>query len=363
MKRDRSGRPGEADDLLSFRTQDVTTPLACMLGCAELIESGDLNHDQRQIYTSIMLREGRRLTELIENAKALDGFESGHRKIYPSPVDLHSLMNRAVAAAGDDDARPIEVHVAEKLPLVSADPEAILGALVSFLANARRFSPDGGVIRIAARSVGDMVQVHIRDHGIGIEVRDLPRVFDKHFRSNREMRRLVPGAGFTLALNQRVIEEHGGRVEATSKGPGCGADFQFTLQVSQPGAVSGDVLIVEDEAGLARIMQAEFAAHGLSAIRADDAETAVHVLADLTPRAILLDLALPGLKGEDFLARISVGRVRLPVVVLTSYDMGDRRISALESAGVAAVLPKEAGAPQAAVALIAQALAPGGPAK
>jgi len=79
---------------------------------------------------------------------------------------------------------------------------------------------------------------------------------------------------------------------------------------------------------------------------------------DMMPLAIVLDLALPGLQGEDFLTRMwAVGGMRLPVVVLTMKNLSPDQISALEATGATAVLPKEAGAPQAAVALIAQALA------
>lgn len=350
--------------MVSFRSQDVRGPLDSMVGCAELIDSGGLDYAQQRLYASIMVREGHRLTALIDNAVVLQGFESGHRELDIAPVDLQSLIHRAVVAAGDDDARPIAVHVAEELPLVSADAEAILGALANFLSNARRFSPDGGGIEVTAGPVGDMVQVHIRDHGVGIDAHDLPKLFDKFYRSEREARSVGPGAGLGLALNHRVIEAHGGQVEVSSKGHGHGALFQFTLPVSRPGEATGDVLIVEDDARFARVMKAELAAHGLSAIRADDAETAEHLLAEMTPRAIVLDLALPGLRGEEFLAhlRARVG-MRVPVVVVTMENIAPDQISALETAGVMAVLPKEAGATQAAVALIAGALAPGAPAR
>jgi CheY-like chemotaxis protein len=81
------------------------------------------------------------------------------------------------------------------------------------------------------------------------------------------------------------------------------------------------------------------------------------MLVETTPRAIVLDLRLPGQQGEDFLAHMRSGfGTRLPVVVLTAKNLEPDEISALEVAGAMAVLPKEAGAPQAAVALIAEAL-------
>ena len=178
----------------------------------------------------------------------------------------------------------------------------------------------------------------------------LPKLFRKFYRADSGVRRLGPGAGLGLAMNHRIIEAHGGQVKASSKGRGKGARFQFTLPISRQGTGSGYVLIVEDDAAFARLLKAEFASVGLDTLRAADAETAQQMLVDTTPRAIVLDLWLPGLQGEEFLARLPAGfGTRLPVVVLTAKDLGPAEISALETSGAMAVLPKEAGAPQAAL--------------
>jgi CheY-like chemotaxis protein len=346
------------DELVSLRSHELRTRLASMVGLAELVHSGDLTVEQSQLYVGILLREGRRLTALINNALALQRLETGRRELGLAPLDLRSLIRRAVVAAGEDDRRPIGVKLPEHLPLIDGDAEALLEVLANFLANARRFSPDGGAITIGARPAGDMVEVYVKDHGVGVEAEALPLLFRKFYRTDGVARRLGPGAGFALPMNYRIIEAHGGRLEAASKGPGKGTRFQFTLPISRPRPGSGDVLIVEDDAAFARLMKAEFSAQGLSTVRAADAETAEHMLVDMTARAIVLDLLLPGLQGEDFLARISAGSgTRLPVVVVTAKELAPAEISALETAGAIAVLPKEAGAPQAAVALIAEALA------
>lgn len=346
------------DDLVSLRSQELRVPLAGMVGFAELIASGDLTDDQRKLYAGFLLREGRRLDALISNALALQRLETGHRGMDVGPVDMHSLVSRAVLAAGEDARRPIRVHLPKSLPLVAADTEAILEVLANFLSNARRFSPDGGAIEIGARHAGDVVAVRIKDHGVGIAPDALPNMFRKFYRADSDVRRLGPGSGLGLAMNHRIIAAHGGQVEAGSNGLGKGAHFQFTLPVSQPGIGAHDVLIVEDDAGFASLMKAEFAAIGISTIRAADAETAERILADVTPRAIVLDLVLPGLQGEAFLDRMHrEGGARLPVVVVTVKELSPDEASALEAAGAMAVLPKEAGAPQAAVALIVDALA------
>jgi CheY-like chemotaxis protein len=343
--------------VVSLRNQALRAPLASLVGFAELMASGDLTDDQRQLYAGSMLREGRRLTTLVDNALALHRLETGHRDLDFAPVDVGALIRRAAVAAGEDAKSPISVLVSTGIPLVSADAEAILEVLANFLSNARLFSPGGGGITIGARPAGDMVEISIRDHGVGLEPDELPMLFRKFYRADNGVRRRGPGAGLGLAINHRIIEAHGGQVSATSKGPGKGAKFQFTLPVARRVSGSGYILIVEDDAGFASLIKAEFDTLGFDTVRASDAETATHMLVETTPRAIVLDLILPGVQGEDFLANMRAGfGTRIPVVVMTGKNLGPKEMSALETAGAMAVLPKEAGAPQAAVALIAEAL-------
>src|SRR5712691_11422423 len=307
------------EDLVWLLSHDLSDALSSIVGSAELIDSGDLTDDQRRLLAGILLRKAGRLSALVNNAVALQRLETGHRELDIAPVDLRSLIERAVVAAGEDDERPIDVDVPADLPLVSAEAEAIHEVLANFLSNARRFSPDGGAISVTARVVADMVEVSIQDHGIGIEAADLPKLFHKFYRANRGVGRHPPGAGLGLAITHTIVEA---------------------------------------QAWFASILKVEFAAQGLSTVRAADAETAERLLLDMAPRAIVLDLALPGLPGEDFLARMSAaGGKRLPVVVLTVKNLDPDEISALEAEGAIAVLPKEAGAPQAAVTLIAEVLA------
>lgn len=346
-----------ADDLVSLGARELRHAVASIIGSAELLDSGALIDERVRLYSRIVLRESRRLSALIDSAVALQHLEQGDRELDLAPVDIRSLIRRAVFAAGEDDLRPIAVVAPENLPLVRAEAEAILEVLDNFLTNARRFSPEGGDIAITARQVGDMVEIVVADNGIGIDAETLPKLFRKFYRGDTGVGRLAPGAGLGLAINHRIVEAHGGQVIASSNGLGQGARFLFTLPISQPGAASADVLIVEDDAGYARLMKAELETEGFSTVRAADAETAELLLAYLRPRAIILDLALPGLQGEDFLARMWARGSALPTVVLTMKNLGPGEISALETKGVTAVLPKEAGAPQAAVALIAGVLA------
>jgi CheY-like chemotaxis protein len=345
-----------ADDLVSLGAHELQTAVASMIGCAELIDSENLVDHRLHLYSAILLREVRRLSALVNTAVALQELEHGERELDLAPADVRSLIRRAVVSAGDDDRRPIRMEVPDGLPLVAADAEAILEVLANFLSNARRFSPDGGAIDIAVYRLGDVLEIDVRDHGAGIEPDALPKLFRKFYHDDSGVGSFAPGAGLGLAVNHRIIEAHGGRIVASSKGLGHGALFRFTLPVFRLSSGSAEILIVEDDPAYARLIKAELANRGFSSVRAADAETAEHVLLQLAPRAIILDLGLPGLQGEAFLDRLAAAGARLPTVALTRKNLRPEEVSSLETRGVDAVLPKEAGAPQAAVALIARAL-------
>lgn len=350
------------DEVVSLLSHELRTPLASIVGFTELLASRELSDAQRKVYLGVMLREGRRLTDLVNDVLQMQRLENGHQSLNLAPVDLRSLIQRAVESAGDDERRPIGMILPEPLPLVLADTDAILQVLGNFLSNARKFSPVGGSIRVGARHEGDMVEIYVRDQGLGVPADAVPKMFQKFYRVDSADRRLIKGSGLGLSINQKIVESHGGTVGVQSDGPGKGSRFHFTLPVAKESAKTGDVLIIEDDAGFARMLEAEFAAQGLSSVRASDAETAEQLLAHQYLRAVVLDLRLPGLQGEDFLARLRSGKnAKLPVVVLTVKNLSGAEIMSLQRIGVTAVLPKEAGAPQAAVTLIAESLAPSAP--
>jgi len=348
------------DEMVSLVSHELRTPLASLLGFTELLYSRDFSEEQRKQYLGVMLREGRRLTDLINDVLHIQRLEAGHQALKLAPADLPALIRRAVMAAGEDPLRPIEVQASSTLPLVMIDTDAILQVLANFLTNARKYSPDGGAIAVSAELTGELVEINVQDHGLGIPAESLPRVFATFYRVESGDHRLIKGTGLGLAINRRIIEAHGGKVDAHSDGLGKGSRFQFTLPAVQQAPEEADVLIVEDDTGFARLLEEQFIARGMSTVRAADAETAERLLKEgMKARAVVADLMLPGVQGEEFVARLgAIGDKAVPVLVLTVKSLAPTEISALEKVGVTAVLPKEAGASQAAVKLISDALVP-----
>jgi two-component system sensor histidine kinase VicK len=351
------------DEMVSLVSHELRTPLASLLGFTELLYARDFTVEQQKEYLGVMLREGRRLTDLINDVLHIQRLEAGHQELNPAPADLDALILRAVAAAGEDPQRMIEVRVSKMLPLVMIDTDAILQVLGNFLSNARKYSPDGGAILVTTKLADGQVQIEVHDHGLGLPADALPRVFDTFYRVASGDRRLIKGTGLGLAINRRIVEAHGGEVAAYSDGPGRGSRFRFTLPVVQKHPESADVLIVEDDTGYARLLQEQFVARGMTTVRTADAETAERLLKEgMKPRAVVADLMLPGVQGEEFVSRLGADGATVPVLVLTVKSLAPGEISALQKVGVTAVMPKEAGATQAAVSLISDALVPKMPA-
>jgi signal transduction histidine kinase len=330
------------DELVSVVSHELRTPLASVVGFAELLRTRELQGAQRQQFLTVILEEGRRLTALINDFLDLQRMESGRQEIVPRPVRLRDFLEDCVATLGDDPAHPITLDVPPDLPAVRADPDRTQQVMTNLISNARKYSPAGGPIEISAREAEGQVIVAVQDHGLGLPPDALPRLFEKFYRVDNSDRRSITGTGLGLAISRKIVDAHGGRMWAESDGLGEGSRFSFSLPLADARRRSGEILIVEDDAGFARLLEAELAGRGLSSVWVPSAEDAFDQLEIETPRAIVLDLLLPRVQGEAFLERLRREYTAdLPVVVVSVKDLTQDERSALDRLGVIATLRKE----------------------
>lgn len=217
------------DEVISLVSHELRTPLASVVGFSELLLSRDLDPAQQRECLAYILEEGRRLAQLIGDFLDLQRLESGRQPCQPIPTDIVPLLERAVAAAGIDPLRPVELAVEGPLPQVNADPARIMQVLGNLLSNARKYSPDGGPIEVRARRMGSWVAVSVRDRGLGLPAEALPRLGEKFYRVERADYRDIPGTGLGLAIVKQIVEAHGGILQVESPGPGFGTTVTFTL--------------------------------------------------------------------------------------------------------------------------------------
>jgi CheY-like chemotaxis protein len=311
------------------------------VGFAELLRTRELGEAQRQQFLTVILEEGRRLTALINDFLDLQRMESGRQEILPREMPLGSLLAQCIEAAGQDPQRPIKLELEHDLPAARADADRIRQVVSNLLSNARKYSPAGGVVSLSARAADGQIIVSVQDHGLGLPLEALPHLFEKFYRVDNGDRRAIAGTGLGLAICRKIVEAHGGRIWAESGGLGQGSRFSFTLPLASVGNRSGDVLIVEDDAGFAQLLEAELAHHGLSAVCVSSAEDAFDQVRSVAPKAVVLDLLLPGLQGEWLLKQIrNTMHANMPVVVVTVKDLNQEERAALDQLQVTAILGK-----------------------
>jgi signal transduction histidine kinase/CheY-like chemotaxis protein len=345
------------DELVSVVSHELRTPLASVVGFAELLLTRDYSEEQRRTYLRVVVDEGQRLTALINDFLDLQRMESQRSQLTLDRQAICPLIEGAVAAAGNDAERPIILECDDDLPCVMVDADRIWQVMTNLFSNARKYSPHGGTINVHVSRVEDSIQVSVADHGLGLPPEALPRLFEKFYRVDNSDRRSIKGTGLGLAIVKQIVNAHGGKICADSPGLGQGTCFRFTLPILESAAASGEVLIVENDPGFARLVEAELAHRGLSAVLVTTAEEALERLHDQRFSVMVLDLFLPGLQGEDLLRSIRPRESgSTSVIVVTVKDLTREERAALLDQGVSHILHKGAGVASATADAVTQVL-------
>jgi CheY-like chemotaxis protein/anti-sigma regulatory factor (Ser/Thr protein kinase) len=245
---------------------------------------------------------------------------------------------------------------------IDADPVRLAQVFSNLLNNSAKYTEPGGHIWLTAEISGHEVAVRVRDTGLGIPAESLPRIFEMFSQVDRNMERAQGGLGIGLTLVRRLIEMHGGTVEARSDGPGRGSEFTVRLPLMEEGVVGHQspatingpaatskrrILIVDDNQDSAMSLGMMLDLMGNDTCTAHDGLAAVEAAAEFRPDLILLDIGLPKLNGYDACCRIreqpwSKGMV---IVALTGWGQEeDRRRSAAAGFDHHMVKPVEVGA-------------------
>jgi PAS domain S-box-containing protein len=222
--------------LLSTVSHELRTPLASIKGFATTLLRQDVEWDNtsRREFLSIIDEESDRLTELISNLLDMSRIEAGGLRVEPEPIDLEPIIHETAAEFQVMTSKyRFTVHHAAGLPQVLADPRRARQVLRNLVENAVKYSPGGGPVTISTKAGNGYVQVSVADRGIGIEEKDLDRIFDRFYQVDSASTRQVGGSGLGLAICKAIVEAHDGEIWAESQ-PGMGSTFHFTLPIAHP---------------------------------------------------------------------------------------------------------------------------------
>jgi len=207
-------------DFMSTVSHELRTPLTSISGYVELLldgEAGELNAEQAKML-DVIVRNSRRLRDLIEEVLILSRIESGAFSALREPVDLVAFVERALAGIAPAAAKA-EVGLRTEVQgplLLHADPGQLDRVLMSLLSNAVKFTPAAGTVDLLARREDDEIVLRVTDTGMGIPAAEQKALFTRFFRASNAIRQAVPGTGLGLAIVGTVVDNHGGRIEVES---------------------------------------------------------------------------------------------------------------------------------------------------
>lgn len=228
------------DQFFANMSHELRTPLAAMIGLSESLRGGvygSVSPGQDRIIGTIE-ESGNHLLEMINDILDLAKLEAGTLTITPGPCDAGEILQASISMVRSQAAKK-EQSIRRLLPSApirfEADGRRIRQALVNLLSNAVKFTPPGGTIemRVDTDAEAGEVRFHVEDTGVGIPEADLPSLFRPFTQLSSGLAKSHEGAGLGLALSQRLVRMHGGRIGVTST-PGQGSCFTVTLPWTPP---------------------------------------------------------------------------------------------------------------------------------
>jgi signal transduction histidine kinase len=349
------------DEFVAMLAHELRNPLAPIRMGLEVIRVAGNTPDAVARVRSTMERQVAHMVRLIDDLLDVSRITSGRIYLQREPTPLDTLISSAIdvnAAAIADKEIQLKIAAPDAPCVLNVDPTRIVQVLSNLLHNATKFTPAGGSILIAAEvrtadlNVGGSLRLSVRDSGIGIPEAFLPRVFDLFSQADRLAS--DSGLGIGLALAQRIVELHGGRIEVRSDGLGQGSEFIIRLPMStqmpvdRPAETTARqtidcrVIVIDDNRDAAVVTAMLIEELGGDCQVAFDAESGLRAVRDYRPDVVVLDVGMAGTDGYETCRRIrrEFGD-GLTVVALTGFGQdGDKERAA--RAGFTAHLTKPA---------------------
>jgi PAS domain S-box-containing protein len=347
------------DEFLATLSHELRTPLNAILGYSRMLRSGILKEDRREQALETLERNASSLTQMVEDVLDVSRIAAGKIRLHVQAVDLATVLRDALATitpAADAKGVRLEPIFEAHIGPVSGDPDRLQQVFWNLLSNAVKFTPRGGRVQMRLQRVNSHVEVTVSDTGSGIREDFLPHLFERFRQGDSTTTRMHGGLGLGLAIAQRIVELHGGRIEAFSPGEGKGATFRVQLPImivhaeveperrvhprvetrrapaEFPTLPDICVLAVDDDPDALALVREILETAGARVRTATSGRAALESIEADVPDVLVSDLGMPGMDGFEMIQRIRKmeGPAReLPAAALTAYARSEDRAKAL----------------------------------
>ena len=311
------------DEFLATLAHELRNPLAPVRNAIRILQLKGPPDPELQWAREVIERQIQQMTRLIDDLMDVSRISRNRLELRKELVELASVLRGAVEMSHpllDRSSHELSLSLPPEPVYVEGDPTRLAQVFSNLLNNAAKYSEPKGRIAVTAECLGRDVVVSVRDHGIGIPSEMLPRVFDAFTQLDRSLERSRGGLGIGLTLVKRLVELHGGSVEARSDGDGRGSEFVVRLPIPTSHPVPGSpvtlddtllkapgrcrILIVDDASDVAESMGVLLDMLGYETRTACDGLAGLAAAAELRPDVALLDIGMPKMNGYELARRI-----------------------------------------------------------
>ncbi len=340
----------QKDQFVAILAHELRNPLAPIRSALHVLERPQVTADASERALQIAQRQVRHMARLLDDLLDVARLSEGKMSLRRDKVDAASIARAAVESVQPllrERSHQVTVETPSEPVWIHADPARIEQVLTNLLTNAAKYTDPGGRIRVTVRREGLDAVVRVLDTGIGIDPVMLPRIFELFVQAERRVDRAAGGLGVGLTLVKKIVQLHGGTVDAFSPGLELGSEFVVRLPSmealpaapaprSERTSIPGEkrflrILVVDDNADAADGMAMIFEMGGDSVRVAYDGESALEVAHLFRPEVVLLDIGMPGLDGYEVASRLRKAPETRGAVLIAMTGWGqpqDKRNSA-----------------------------------
>ncbi|ODG97871.1 hybrid sensor histidine kinase/response regulator [Nostoc sp. KVJ20] len=333
------------DEFLAVLSHELRTPLNPILGWSKMLRTRKFDEKTTNHALETIERSAKLQTQLIEDLLDVSRILQGKLNLNICPVNLVMVVEAAletVKLAAEAKSIQIQTIFDANLGQVMGDPNRLQQVVWNLLSNAVKFTPTGGRVEIRLMEAANQVQIQVSDTGKGISPDFLPYVFDYFRQSDGTTTRTFGGLGLGLAIVRKVVEMHGGKVQAESLGEESGATFTVDLPLlvrneqvwreenqsldCQPESSllsNTQVLVVDDEPDIRDLVTFILQDYGVEVTAVASAQEALQALSESIPDVLISDIGMPKTDGYMLMREVRSRSPQqggsIPAIALTAY--------------------------------------------